>query len=47
MKKTFEIEISKKDFEILNKYGFFFEKNIQEYIKDIANQVREAERRAK
>lgn len=47
MKKTFEIEICKKDFEILNKYGFFFEKNIQEYIKDIANQVREAERRAK
>ena len=46
MKKTLEINISKKDFALLEKYGFYFEKNIEEYLKDIANEVRQAEKEA-
>lgn len=41
MKKTFEIEINKADFEILDQYGFMFERNIEEFLKDLANQTRE------
>lgn len=44
MIKTFEIEISERDYKKLAKYGFCFEKNINEYLKDRAQEIRAAER---
>ena len=46
MKKTFEIEISTRDLKILEKYDFYFEMNIAEYLKDIAQEIRESEKEA-
>lgn len=40
MKKDFNVNISKKDFDLLNKYGFYFEKNIEEYLKSVADEMR-------
>ena len=45
-KRTFTIELSKEDFEILDKYGFYFEKNFEEQAKDVANQLRQCEKEA-
>ena len=42
--RTFTIELSKEDFEILDRYGFFFEKNFEEQAKSVANQLRECEK---
>lgn len=41
MKVTVEIEIQKKDYDILTKYGYYFEKNFEEVAKDVARQLRE------
>lgn len=40
MEKEFKVKISKKDFELLDKYGFYFEKNIEVYLHNIANEMR-------
>ena len=36
MKKVIEIEITKKDLALLEKYGFYIERNVEEYLKAIA-----------
>ena len=43
MTKQFEIQITKEDYEICEKYGFFFEKNFEEMVKNVARQLRECE----
>ena len=44
MKKFYiQIAVNKSDYDLLTKYGFLFEKNINIYLKDIADQIRQAE----
>jgi len=38
-----QININKADYKLLTKYGFMIEKNINEFLSDIANQIRQAE----
>lgn len=40
MKYNFELNINKKDYELLNKWGFAFEKNFEQQAKDVANEIR-------
>lgn len=40
MKYNFELNINKKDYELLKKYGFAFEKNFEQQVKDVANEIR-------
>jgi hypothetical protein len=40
MKYNFELNINKKDYELLNKWGFAFEKNFEQLVKDVANETR-------
>lgn len=35
--------MNKEDYEICEKYGFFFEKNFEEMVKNVARQLRECE----
>ena len=45
MKKQFEvmIEVDEQDYEICDKYGFAFSRNLEEMIKDVAKELRKAE----
>ena len=43
MKKIIEVEITKKDLATLEKYGFYIEKNIECYLKSIAEEIRACE----
>ena len=36
-----QVNVNKSDYDLLAKYGFYFEKNIQEYLHDIAEQMRD------
>ena len=45
MTKQFDVQINEKDYEICERYGFDFEKNFEEMIKDVAKELREVERR--
>lgn len=45
--KTITININDKDYNKLNKYGFDFEKNITEYLHDVAEQIRTSEKARK
>lgn len=47
MTKKFEIQMNKEDYEICEKYGFFFEKNFEEIVKDVAKQLRKCENNKK
>lgn len=47
MKKSIEIEITKKDMQTLDKYGFYYEMNIKEYLHSIAEEIRECEKAQK
>ena len=40
MKYKFELNINKKDYELLNKWAFTFEKNFEEQAKNVANEIR-------
>lgn len=37
---TFSVNLPKEDYEILNQYDFYFEKNISEYLQQIASELR-------
>ena len=43
-KKELSISINQSDFNKLNKYGFDFERNINEYVHEIAEQLRQQEK---
>ena len=47
MKKSIEIEITKKDMQTLDKYGFNYEMNIKEYLHSIAEEIRACEKAQK
>ncbi len=40
MKYKFEVNINKKDYELLSKWGFAFEKNFEQQAKEVANEIR-------
>lgn len=44
MTRNFEVKGTKKDYEILEKYGFDFEKNFEQIIKNVAKELREYEK---
>ena len=37
---TFSVNLPKEDYEILKQYDFYFEKNISEYLQQIASELR-------
>lgn len=37
---TFSVNLPKEDYEILNRYDFYFEKNISEYLQQIAREFK-------
>lgn len=37
---TFSVNLPKEDYEILNQYDFYFEKNISEYLQQIASELK-------
>lgn len=37
---TFSVNLPKEDYEILDQYGFYFEKNISDYLQEIAKELR-------
>lgn len=39
-----QININESDYKKLTKYGFMLEKNINDFLHDIAEQIRNAER---
>ena len=41
-KKEITIKVIERDYNLLQKYGFMFEKNISQYIHEIAEQMRQA-----
>lgn len=41
MKKTFEVEVNENDYNLLAQYGYFFERNIEEMLKDHADQLKQ------
>lgn len=43
MTQQFEVQMTKEDYEICEKYGFSFEKNFEEMVKNVARQLRECE----
>ena len=43
MKKSIEVNITKKDLATLDKYGFYIEKNIESYLHEIAEEIRTCE----
>ncbi len=40
MTKTFEVKMDKEDYELLMEYGFYFEKNFEQMVKDVATEIR-------
>ena len=44
---TFSVCLPKKDYDILEKYGFYFQKNIEEYLHDVAIELFQAEKNNK
>lgn len=42
MKKTFEVEVNENDYNLLAQYGYFFERNIEEMLKDHADQLKQS-----
>lgn len=44
---TFSVRLPKKDYDILNKWGFYFQKNIADYLHDVAMEVFQAEKNNK
>lgn len=39
-----QINVNESDYKKLTKYGFMLEKNINDFLHDIAEQIRDAER---
>lgn len=37
-----QINVNERDYKLLSKYGFLFEKNINDFLHDIAEQMRNA-----
>lgn len=42
--RQFVLRISDEDYEICKRYGFDFNKNFEEMVKEVAEELREAEK---
>ena len=42
--RQFVLRVSDEDYEICKRYGFDFNKNFEEMIREVANELREAEK---
>lgn len=40
MVKTFKVKMDKEDYKLLTEYGFYFEKNFEQMVKDVATEIR-------
>lgn len=40
MEQKIKINIDKEDKKILDKYGFYYEKNMSQFLKNVANELR-------
>lgn len=47
MQKTFNLKLNKKDYDLCVKYSFYFEKNFEQMVKDVANEIRKYEKENK
>lgn len=44
---TLELNLPIEDYNILEKYNFYYEKNIETYLKEMADHIRKAESEVK